>query len=141
MLDGEKANDFPLFSIDRDSYIVSADVLSGIDFDLKNGVHNLQIGRHCVVGEDILFVIDTNHDYGSVSQGCISGITDAGGQKPHKIKRKGQIIIENDCWIAHGATIMNGVTIHNGAVVATNAVVTKDVPPYAIVGGNPARII
>lgn len=54
---------------------------------------------------------------------------------------RGEIIIQNDCWIGRGATIMDGVTIHNGAVVGTNAVVTKDVPPYAIVAGNPARIV
>lgn len=50
-------------------------------------------------------------------------------------------MIENDVWIGHGATIMGGVIIHNGAVVGANAVVTKDVSPYAIVAGNPARVI
>lgn len=51
------------------------------------------------------------------------------------------IRIGNDCWIGSGVTILGGVTIHDGAVVLTNATVTKDVPPYAIVGGVPARII
>lgn len=50
-------------------------------------------------------------------------------------------IIENDVWIGINASIMPGVTIGTGAVVAACAVVTKDVPPYAIVGGNPAKII
>lgn len=58
-----------------------------------------------------------------------------------KIVRKGTIIIQNDVWVGHGATIMPGITLHNGCVVAAEAVVTKDVPPYAIVGGNPARIL
>ncbi len=49
--------------------------------------------------------------------------------------------IGNDVWIGHGAFILPGVTIGDGAVVAGHAVVTKDVPPYAIVGGNPARIL
>lgn len=51
------------------------------------------------------------------------------------------IRIGNDCWIGSGVTFLGGVTIHDGAVVLTNATVTKDVPPYAIVGGVPARII
>ena len=49
--------------------------------------------------------------------------------------------IENDVWICDGASILAGVTIGNGAVVAANALVTKDVPPYAIVAGVPAKII
>ena len=49
--------------------------------------------------------------------------------------------IGNDVWIGHGAFIKPGVTIGNGAIVAACSVVTKDVPPYAIVGGNPAKIL
>ncbi|MGF6933091.1 acetyltransferase-like isoleucine patch superfamily enzyme [Paraburkholderia sp. UCT70] len=49
--------------------------------------------------------------------------------------------IGNDVWIGHGAFILPGVKIGDGAVVAANAVVTKDVPPYAIVGGSPARVL
>ncbi len=51
------------------------------------------------------------------------------------------VIIGNDVWIGNGAFILPGVTVGDGAVIAGRAVVTKDVPPYAIVGGNPARVI
>ncbi|WP_300911611.1 CatB-related O-acetyltransferase [Muribaculum intestinale] len=51
------------------------------------------------------------------------------------------IVIGNDCWIGEGVFIVGGVTIGNGAVVLAHAVVTKDVPPYAIVGGVPAKIL
>lgn len=54
---------------------------------------------------------------------------------------KGDIIIKNDVWIGVNCTILDGITIGNGAVVAAGSIVTKDVPPYAIVGGNPAKII
>jgi virginiamycin A acetyltransferase len=50
-------------------------------------------------------------------------------------------VIGHDVWIAQDVSIMRGLTIGDGAVIAAAAVVTKDVPPYAIVGGNPARII
>ena len=54
---------------------------------------------------------------------------------------KGDTVIGNDVWIGHDATIMPGVTIGDGAIIATKAVVTKDVAPYTIVGGNPAKPI
>ena len=54
---------------------------------------------------------------------------------------KGRVEIGNDVWIGRQCIIMDGVTIGDGAVVATGAVVTKDVPPYAIVGGVPAKVI
>lgn len=54
---------------------------------------------------------------------------------------RGDIIIGNDVWIGANVTIMDGVTIGDGAVVAAGSIVIKDVPQYAIVGGNPAKII
>ena len=49
--------------------------------------------------------------------------------------------IEDDCWIASNAVILSGVTIGRGSVVAAGSIVTKDVPPYSVVGGNPAKLI
>lgn len=54
---------------------------------------------------------------------------------------KGDIVIGNDVWIGYDAIIMSGVKIGDGAIIGTRAVVTKDVPPYTIVGGIPARVI
>ena len=54
---------------------------------------------------------------------------------------KGDIVLGNDVWVGYEAVIMSGVTIGNGAIIGTRAVVTKDVPPYTIVGGVPAKPI
>lgn len=62
-------------------------------------------------------------------------------RKNRNAKRDQMTKIGNDVWIGYGATILRGVTIGDGAVIAGEAVVTKDVPAYAIVGGNPAKII
>ena len=55
--------------------------------------------------------------------------------------KKGDIVIGNDVWIGYEAVILSGVTVGDGAIIGARAVVTKDVPPYAIVGGIPARYI
>ncbi|MHD0318969.1 CatB-related O-acetyltransferase [Fusobacterium sp. THCT1E2] len=54
---------------------------------------------------------------------------------------RGDITIGNDVWIGYEAVIMSGITIGDGAIIGTRAVVTKDVPPYTIVGGSPARVL
>ncbi len=56
-------------------------------------------------------------------------------------RRSNAVSIGHDVWIGHGATVLPGVTIGNGAVIGAGAVVSKDVPPYAITGGVPARLI
>ena len=58
-----------------------------------------------------------------------------------KMSVKGDTVIGNDVWIGTRSIIMDGVSIGHGAVVAANTVVTKDVPPFAVVGGVPAKII
>jgi hypothetical protein len=54
---------------------------------------------------------------------------------------KGDVVIENDVWIGYGCTVLSGVRIGSGSVVAAKSVVTRDVPPYAIVAGNPAKVV
>lgn len=138
-VDTGEGKKFPVLSIDKDSYIVGAQIESGINFHWDVGGYSLQIGKYCAMAENIMFMIDVNHNYNAL---CMGNVPELQGERGRVEQRaRGEIIIQNDVWIGHGAVIMDGVTIHNGAVVATNAVVTKDVPPYAIVGGNPAKVI
>ncbi|MFP4975270.1 CatB-related O-acetyltransferase [Paenibacillus sp. CN-4] len=128
---------FPLLTIDKESYIVELELLD-LFLSHDEQLINLQVGKYSSISWNIKALVDMNHDYKKVYQGRISGFP---WKPPTYTNRKGQIIIQNDCWIGTGATIMGGVTMHNGAVVAANSVVTKDVPPYGIVAGNPARIV
>lgn len=91
------------------------------------------IGDHCLTGK---WVTITDNSHGETD-------SDSLHLSPTKrpITSKGPVVIGNNVWIGDKATILPGVTIGDGAVVAANAVVTKDVPSYSVVGGNPARIL
>ena len=132
---------FSIVCIDLDSYIVGAKLETSLDFHVTDGAYNLQIGKYSSMAEDILFLVDVDKDYKQVFMGAVSAFQKQDFNGKIQRKRKGQVIIQNDCWIANGVTIMGGVTVHNGAIIAAASVVTKDVPPYAIVGGNPAKVI
>lgn len=126
---------FPVLTIGRDSYIEEVIVENVLD---EQCIYNVQVGRYSSIASDVTFVVDMNHDFKRCAQGGIGGIK---YKRPHLIKRKGQIIIMNDCWIGEKVIIMSGVTVGNGAVIAAGSVVAKNVPDYAIVAGNPARVI
>ncbi len=131
----EGNKEFPIIFLGRDSYVMPSHVDSMID---EKKIYNLHIGRYSSIASETKFIINMNHDYKRPCQGIITG---AGEKDENHIKRKGQIVIMNDCWIGENTTIMGGVIISNGAIVAAGSVVTKDVPPYAVVAGSPAKII
>ncbi|MEM9928895.1 MAG: CatB-related O-acetyltransferase [Bacteroidota bacterium] len=104
----------------------------------------LIIGKFCMIASDVTFIMNgANHltDAISTYPFAIFGGDWAGAMEGREYPRKGDLIIGNDVWIGYNATIMAGVTVGDGAIIATNATVVKDVPPYSIVGGNPAQVI
>lgn len=104
----------------------------------------LIIGKFCMIASDVKFIMNgANHLVDAVSTYpfAIFGEDWAGAMDNKTYPHKGDIVIGNDVWIGYNATIMAGVQIGDGAIIATNATVTKDVPPYTIVGGNPAKEI
>jgi virginiamycin A acetyltransferase len=104
----------------------------------------LIIGKFCMIASDVKFIMNgANHLTDAMSTYPFA-VFDNGWEHAMEGKtypQKGDINIGNDVWIGYNATIMAGVTIGDGAIIATNATVTKDVQPYSIVGGNPAKEI
>jgi len=91
-----------------------------------------EVGRFCSIGRNVVLgETPRNHP--------LSWVSTSMAVSHQYVAEHTHVVIGHDVWIGHDAVIMAGVTIGTGAVVARNAIVTKDVQPYQIVGGNPAR--
>lgn len=114
-------------------------VLYNYDFS-KN---KLVIGKFCAIAAETKFIMTGDHKLDAFSTYPFP-IFGKGWESAYNIKDlpvKGDIIIGHDVWLGYDCLIKNGVTVGNGAIVAARAVVTKDVPAYAIVAGNPAKVV
>jgi acetyltransferase-like isoleucine patch superfamily enzyme len=104
----------------------------------------LKIGSFCSLADNITIFLGGNHrtdwittyPFGHVFEDDLGTLTNPGHPSSN-----GNVVIGHDVWIGSGVTIMSGLTIGDGACIAANACVVKDVPPYHITGGNPARTI
>ena len=108
--------------------------------------YQVVLGKYNSIGRDCTFFLHANHrpDWITTTSQLWGPVTDDIAKMHMKMGHpscKGDIVIENDVWIGAKSTIMSGVRISNGAIVGACSVVTKDVPPYAIVAGNPAKIV
>jgi virginiamycin A acetyltransferase len=104
----------------------------------------LIIGKFCMIASGVTFIMNGGNHLIEATTAYPFAIFGGAWQQAMEGKSypsKGDTIIGNDVWIGHDATIMPGVQIGDGAIIATKAVVTKDVEPYTIVGGNPAKPI
>ena len=101
----------------------------------------LKIGKFCSIADNVRILLGGEHNYRLVSSYPFDNLLIRFKQLGPTVKTKGDVVIGNDVWIGYGAMILSGVTIGDGAVVGAGAVVAKDVKPYAIVAGNPARVI
>ncbi|RUT01208.1 hypothetical protein DSM106972_067590 [Dulcicalothrix desertica PCC 7102] len=91
------------------------------------GLGSIKIGKDCFIGDNsVIFAM--NHILNNVST------------KFNSVTKK-EIIIEDECWLGHGVTVLNGVTIGKGSVISPNSVVTENIPPYSNAEGIPARVI
>lgn len=97
----------------------------------------LTIGNYCSIAEEVTFLLSVDHS----TNHLFTYLFKAMYEDTPCATTKGDIIIEDDVWLGYRSTILSGVRIGKGAIVAAGAVVSKDVPPYAIVGGVPARVL
>lgn len=103
-----------------------------------NPNERVQIGNYCSIGPECVFMTGGEHPYDRLSTYPFHAKL---GLCENESVSRGPIVLEDDVWLGFRVTVMSGVRIGKGAVVAAGAVVTKDVPPYAIVGGVPAKVI
>lgn len=120
---------------------------------VKNGSAGVEIGNFCSIATGVKFLDGGNrHRVEHVSTFPLSLVYEEsfGGMESQEdnienkilsLRKRGKTIVGSDVWIGESAYILPGITIGDGAVIGAKSVVTKDVPPYAIVGGNPAKII
>lgn len=105
----------------------------------------LVIGKFCAIAEGVTFIMNgANHRMEGMTTypfnifgGGWERVTPTLEQLPYK----GDTVLGNDVWLGQNVTIMPGITIGDGAIVASNSTVVKDIEPYTIVGGNPAKIV
>lgn len=101
----------------------------------------LTIGSYCSIAKNVKILLGGNHRTDWVSNYPFPILFTQASHIQHHATTNGDVIIGSDVWLCENCTILSGITVGHGAVVANGAVVTKDVAPYEIVGGNPAKHI
>nr|WP_258067595.1 CatB-related O-acetyltransferase [Pseudoclavibacter sp. RFBI5] len=138
----------PLISVGDFTYYDDPDDPSA--FETRNVLHHygperLVIGKFCAIASGVRFIMNgANHRMSGPSTYPFPIMGGAWGQHVDLVSdlpSRGDTVVGNDVWIGGDVTIMPGVRIGDGAIISTGSVVTKDVPDYGIVGGNPVTLI
>ena len=128
-----------LNNFDINKVIVGKGTYGGLNVEaFSNGEEKLIIGNYCSIGPDVHFILASEHPYQGISTYPFKVKF---GLQNREAQSKGNIVLEDDVWIGLGSIINSGVHIGKGAIVASGSVVIKDIEPYSIVGGNPAKHI
>ncbi|RUR75529.1 DapH/DapD/GlmU-related protein [Chlorogloeopsis fritschii PCC 9212] len=114
--------------LDNTSIEIAQDTFIGPGVSIT-GPGNIKIGKRCLIASHS-GIFANNHNFADP----LKYIADQG------ITRQG-IVIGDDCWLGHGVTVLDGVTIGEGSVIGAGAVVTKDIPPFSIAVGVPAKVV
>lgn len=104
----------------------------------------LIMGSFCSISDKVTLILGGNHRSDWVTTYPFTAFTETWPEAATIMGHpasKGDIVIGHDVWIGYGATILSGVTIGSGAVIGARAVISRDVPPYAVMAGNPAQEI
>lgn len=128
-------NDHHLYLVESGKY--SFGVPNIVSYGGKD--EKLIIGNYCSIAAGATFILSGEHHTNTFTTYSLKNL--CFGDKNDETICKGPIKICDDVWIGYNAIILSGVTIGQGAIVGANSLVTKDVEPYSIVGGNPAKFI
>ena len=105
----------------------------------------LIIGKFCAIAKGVEFIMNgANHRLDSVTTYpffIMGHGWEKSAPKREELPLKGDTVIGNDVWIGQNVTVLPGIHVGDGAIIGANSVVSKDVPPYAVVGGNPIKLI
>ena len=104
----------------------------------------LTIGRYCSIADRVEILLGGNHrtDWATTYPfTALPGLWPSAAAVRDYHASRGDVVIGHDVWLGSGAVVLSGVTVGHGAVVGARAVVSRDVPPYAVVVGNPARVV
>ena len=123
----------PSIEIGRNSSI------NGPGTDIMGFINDIKIGSFCSIARNVT-IQEYDHNPKLCATYPITGHL-FGKKEEHGLTSKGSVIIGNDVWIGTKSTVLSGVIIGDGAIVAANSVVTKEVPQYAVVAGNPAKVV
>lgn len=102
---------------------------------------NLRIGKYCSIGPKVEFILVGDHRTDFVTTYPFSVLFKEAGHITGYPRDRGDIVVGNDVWLCYGSRILSGAIIGDGAVIGMGAVITRTIPPYAIVVGNPAKIV
>ncbi len=137
---GEISKNFFIDDVKKKKYKAGKNSYGVLNIRSSGGENEcLIIGNNCSISGSTIFLLGGNHKYTCIT--TYPYISKKINSKVIEAQSKGKICIEDEVWIGDNTLILSGVTIHKGAIIAAGSVVTKDVPYYAIVGGNPAKII
>jgi len=106
---------------------------------VRRTLSDVKIGKYCSIANDVVMDCGMQHHVEWITTSPLRKHFE--GNEIYGVFSKGNIVIGNDVWIGEGVLIMSGVHIEDGAVIGARTVVTKDVPPYAVMGGSPARVL
>lgn len=110
----------------------------------ENNETNLTIGKYCSIAHGVTIFLGGNHRSDWVSTypfNVLFGDFPNGKKIVGHPAAKGDVVIGNDVWLARGSTVMSGVSIGNGAIVGAEALVVKNIGPYEVWAGNPAKLV
>lgn len=138
---GENCRIFCHLATQDEGKITIGDFTCIYDHTNIGSINSIYIGNYVIISNHVKIYDNNNHPTSAKTRMEMSIGGFDGDAWRWKHAANAPIVIEDNVWIGRYVTILKGVTIGKGSVVASNSVVTKDVPPYSIVAGNPARVV